>query len=63
MNKAVPLGAESVEPTKGGGQGKRGTAKHAPDLTDLHDRVHRGTYRAQPARRRYIGSAISAFSA
>ena len=24
------------------------------NLTDLHDRVHRGTYRALPSRRRYI---------
>lgn len=27
------------------------------NLTDLHDRVHRGTYRAQPSRRRYIPKA------
>ena len=26
-------------------------------LVDLHDRIHRGTYRAQPARRRYIPKA------
>jgi RNA-directed DNA polymerase len=25
-----------------------------PRLVDLHDRVHRGAYRAQPSRRRYI---------
>src|SRR6185503_8001606 len=27
------------------------------NLTDLHDRVHRGTYRALPSRRRYIPKA------
>ena len=28
-----------------------------PKLADLHDRVHRGAYRAQPSRRRYIPKA------
>jgi len=42
-----------------GVDGRRGRPNEATltDLTDLHERVHRGAYRALPSRRRYIPKA------
>src|SRR6476619_2450439 len=63
-NKAASAAAEPMEP-RGGIAGKAGLQstvrtweEYAVDLetrlADLHDRLHRGAYRALPSRRRYI---------